>query len=114
MKLINDNWFEGNSSCCVPKKDCNLERNFEICGMMIAHSILQGGPGFPCLCPPVFSYILYGDKDKALQELPTRDDIPLNASTEGLWDFIQEVLIYSNVFDISAIRMVGFIKCQKL
>ena len=48
------------------------------------------------------------------KELPTRDDIPLNASTEGLWDFIQEVLTYSNVFAISAIRMAGFIKCQKL
>jgi len=46
MKLISDNLFESNSSRCVPKKDCNLERNFELCGMMMAHLILQGGTGF--------------------------------------------------------------------
>lgn len=91
LKLVNHNWFEGNSFRRVPKKDCTLEHNFEICGLLIADSILQGGPGFPCLCPAVFSYILYGDKDKALQQLPTIDDIPLNASTESLCNFIQEV-----------------------
>jgi len=118
MKLVNDNWFEGNSSCHVPKKDCNLERNFEICGM-IAHSILQGGPGFPCLCPPVFSYILYGDKDKALQELQIRDDSTecFNWGSVGFHSrgtIADTANTYSNVFAVSAIRMAGFIKCQKL
>lgn len=34
---------------------------FEMVGKMIAHSLVQGGPGFPCLALPCFYYRVTGD-----------------------------------------------------
>ena len=34
---------------------------FEMVGKMIAHSLVQGGPGFPCLALPCFYYLVTGD-----------------------------------------------------
>ena len=45
--------------------DSNLQRLFECAEVLIAHSILQGGPGFPCLCQAAVSYLLHLDKDIA-------------------------------------------------
>ena len=35
-----------------------LSGTFKILGKIIAHSLVQGGPGFPYLCPTLFWYIL--------------------------------------------------------
>lgn len=91
FREINDTMFEGKEIRRVPKKDSNMEQHYELIGMMIGHSILQGGPGFPCLCPPAFNYILYGDKERALECLPSLEDIPQNAATVGTIDLISEV-----------------------
>ena len=34
---------------------------FEVLGKMIAHSLIQGGPGFPFLAPSIYWYIATGD-----------------------------------------------------
>ena len=83
LKHMDEAMFEGDEFRRVPKKDCNLERNFVCAGMMIGHSILQGGPGYACLCPAVYSFLLFGDKELALQQLPKLSDIPKNAATCG-------------------------------
>ena len=57
---------------------------------MIAHSIVQGGPTFCCLCPAVYSYMVYGSKERALEELPSAEDIPRNAATSGICSLIEE------------------------
>ena len=88
---MNELLFEGHENSRLPKKDSNLQRLFECAGVIIGHSVLQGGPAFPCLCPAAFSYLLYLDKEKALQELPTADDISRNAATMGLLDLITNV-----------------------
>lgn len=62
--------------------------------MMIGHSIIQGGPSFPCLCPAVSSLPVFGDKEKALEELPSVNDIPRNATIISL---IEEVSLITDV-----------------
>ena len=90
LREMNELLFEGQENSRLPK-DSNLQRLFECAGIIIAHSILQGGPGFPCLCVVAVSYLLHLDKERALQELPTVDDIPQNAATMGLLDLISSV-----------------------
>ena len=38
---------------------------FEVLGKVIAHSLIQGGPGFPYLSPVIYSYISTGDLQTA-------------------------------------------------
>ena len=64
---VNDRLFEDQYHR-VLKKDWDLDQTFHTAGLIIAHSILQGGPAFPCLCPAVFSFILFDDKERALSE----------------------------------------------
>ena len=64
---------------------------------MIAHSILQGGPGFPGLCPATFSFMLYMDKERPLEELPSAGDIPKNVATIGLLSLINEVSTHTYI-----------------
>ena len=93
LREMNELLFEGRESSRLPKKDSNLQRLFECAGVIIAHSILQGGPGFPCLCRAAVSYLLHLDKERALQELPSVADIPQNATTMGLLDLISSVSV---------------------
>ena len=46
---------------------------FEIVSKMIAHSLVQGGPGFPYLAPVVYSYISTGDLQAALLHVSVVD-----------------------------------------
>lgn len=39
---------------------------FEVLGKLIAHSLIQGGPGFPFLAPVIYSYIATGDLSEAV------------------------------------------------
>ena len=85
MKEVNERLFEGEITRRLPKRDNGVERNHEIAGIIFGHSILQGGPAFPVLCPAVFDYLVYGD------EFPSVEDIPKNAVTEGIIELIMEV-----------------------
>lgn len=64
---------------------------FESAGVMIAHSIIQGGPAYSCLCPAAFNYMLYLDEEQALVQCPTAEDIPVNAATGGVLKLIADV-----------------------
>ena len=91
-EIHGDEWiFEGNTFRRIPKKDWNTEHLLEISEIMIAHSIVQGGPTFRCRCPAVYSYMVYGSKDTALEELPSAEDIPRNAATSGICALIEKV-----------------------
>ena len=39
---------------------------FEVLGKMIAHSLVQGGPGFPYMSPAVYWYLTTGDLQASL------------------------------------------------
>ena len=88
IKEANLRLFEGDDKNRVPKKEWSLEGIFEVAGMLVAHSLLQDGPGLPCLCPAIFQYLV---SDNPSDCLPTKEDIPLNLSTHELITFIEKV-----------------------
>ena len=88
LSLANKKLFEGESLKRVPKKDLSLEMLFEVTGLLIAHSIVQDGPGFPYLSQYVFDFLSHQD---ITQCYPTIDDLPLNASTSDVLNLIKEV-----------------------
>eukprot|EP00794_Sanderia_malayensis_P005868 gene5868-6561_t len=61
---------------------------FEVLGKMIAHSLVQGGPGFPYLAPGIFWYIATGDLSQAVGRSSFIDvgDIELAAFLERIKD----------------------------
>lgn len=80
--------FEGEPTRRIVKKDWGLELMYEVTGMLVAHSVLQEGPGIPCLSPCMYEYILKGEVDDCY---PVKEDIPLNLSTHELITFVEEV-----------------------
>ena len=40
----------------------------KLCGTIVVHSILQGGPGFPIFSPGIYHYISSGDMDAAVEK----------------------------------------------
>ena len=55
LNEVNERLFEGEPSRRVVKKDWGLQmlHVYEVAGLMVAHSVLQEGPGFPCLSPSI-------------------------------------------------------------
>lgn len=55
--------FQGPFERLVPiyRSDNVLNGVFEVLGKMVAHSMIQGGPGFPYLSPVIYWYIATGD-----------------------------------------------------
>ncbi len=85
---MNTRLFDDEDVCRVPKKDWSFEMLFQICGMLVAHSILQSGPGFPCLSSSIYAYLVSGNPSYCF---PTKSDIPLDLGTHSLISFINEV-----------------------
>ena len=88
---INERLFEGNSTRRLPKKDWEVEKMFVLAGVMIAHSLIQGGPGLPVLCPPIYHFLVSFDQDAAIQHPPMALDIPQNMATAELLELINKV-----------------------
>ena len=67
--------FEGEAKRRLPlfRSEHVVSGIFEIVGKMIAHSLVQGGPGFPYLAPVVYSYISTGDLQAALLHVSAVD-----------------------------------------
>ena len=62
------NIFVGSEDRILPAFSNELvNRFFETLGKMIAHSLVQGGPGFPYLSPTIYWYLATGDLQVALQ-----------------------------------------------
>ncbi len=96
LQCANEDWFQGPEARRIPKCHWGCETELMMAGAMIAHSVLLGGPGFPCIHPAVFHLMVSGDTH-LLSELPTVDlptaaDIPRDASTIDLLEMIDKVL----------------------
>ncbi len=88
LREANNRLFDGEISTRIPKKDWSLEVLMEIGGMMVAHSLVQGGPAFQCLSPAIFDYLVTAN---ACEIYPTKEDIPLDITTHSLISFIEKV-----------------------
>lgn len=92
MTEINSQLFEGNPTGRVPKKDWGLSSVFEIAGMMVAHSVLNGGGALPCLLPAIYHGIATGEGTEVPPELmPCVDDFPTALAYVDLLQFVQKV-----------------------
>ena len=60
--------FQGLFERVVPiyRSDNVLNGVFEVLGKMVAHSMIQGGPGFPYLSPVIYWYIATGDLQQGI------------------------------------------------
>lgn len=67
--------FQGEARRRLPlfKNEHVITGLFEILGKMIAHSLVQQGPGFPYLAPVIYSYISTGDLQAALLKVSIID-----------------------------------------
>ena len=66
-------------------------------GAIIAHSLLLGGPGFPCVHPAIFHVMVSEDLSLGSlppQDLPAAEDIPRNAGTTDDCEMIEKVYFY--------------------
>jgi len=69
--------------------------------MTVAHSILSGGPGFPCLLPAIFHCLVTGIVDDEYippDMMPCKDDIPESLAYKELAEFVETVCYYSPVY----------------
>ena len=85
LKEANERLFDGEDYTRIPKKDYTLQVLFELAGMLVAHSVLQEGPGFRCLNEAVYDYITKAEC------YPYKADIPLDLATTELHNFIEQV-----------------------
>lgn len=91
LRSANEMLFEGEHDSRIPRKDFPLELQFEVAGMLVGHSIIQQGPGIPCLSQAVYDYLVHGDPTMCY---PAAEDIPLNLATHELLTLIEKVCIW--------------------
>lgn len=104
---ISQQLFEGGDRK-IPKNEWGLLKEFEMAGLIVAHSVLHGGPGVPFISPVLYSFIVTDDRENLLGELPTIDDIPQNSATADLLQLITKVSqLYRHGSRISQKRAVG-------
>lgn len=89
IKEMNIQYFEGDDiQRRLPKCHWGCEVEQVIAGTLVAHSLLLGGPGFPCLHPAVYDVICTSSDDTSLVNAK---DIPMNSATADVIDLINQV-----------------------
>lgn len=101
------NIFIGDECRKVPVFSNELVVNgfFEILGKMVAHSLVQGGPGFPFLAPPIYWYLATGDLHAAIIRTSCAD-----VSDQDLIKYIEQVHLGLNesfFFHFQCLRCPG-------
>ena len=96
IQKINEEYFEGSDERRIPKCHWGSAPQMEMAGAVIAHSILQGGPGMPCIHPAIYQSMASGELQISMSSLevdalPSAEDIPRNASTIDLLEMIDLV-----------------------
>ena len=81
--------FEGENFKLIPRRGDSI--NYTIFGMVVSHSILNGGPGCYFLQPWFYEAIAGEDDQEKLLEQMTVEDIPLNSSSSNLVDFLKNI-----------------------
>ena len=92
--------FQGKPERVLPIKDSTKAHLFFIAGVIVAHSLLQNGPSFPCLCPALYDYLV-GRRDDVPIHV-RNDDIPLTADTEAVLDLIKQLDDCETATDLSS------------
>ena len=89
MRQVSEEYFEGDKGRKI------LRSHWGGTTELVAHSMLQGDPGLPCIHPAMYQLMVLGDclELMSLQpgEFPTASDIPRNAAIMDLLKMIDEV-----------------------
>ena len=74
LGMISDEFFQGDEYK-QPIYNSNMVACgiIKLCGKIIVHSILLGGPGLPIFSPGLYDYLVTGDIDTAVQKMTTKD-----------------------------------------
>lgn len=75
---IHQRLFEGSQSSKVPVRDSTKGFLLKLAGVIIGHSILQGGPAFPLLSPAIYHQLVTDDPLTVLAHL-SMEGIPRTA-----------------------------------
>ena len=75
----------------IPKKTTASLMAFKALGTLLGHSIIQGGPGMHCFPEWVYEFLSTGDFCSTAELLYYEEQIPLNAATSLLHNFIKEI-----------------------
>ena len=75
----------------IPRAEWGNQRDFEMAGIIVAHSILQGGPGLGCLPPVLYALVISGSSDCLLDEFPVLNNVPRSAATFDLIELCEKV-----------------------
>ena len=87
---INEELFEGPPDRRIPKNLWDADKEFQMAGIIASHSILLGGPGFNCLHPLMYDWMINPSKEP-MENLPTASDIPQTAANVDLIELISKV-----------------------
>lgn len=83
---------EGQNERLVTKIEWGFEEKYKMVGAMIAHSVLQGGPGFSCLYLAIYARVTGKSYDEIeFEDLPNVEDIPKHAGDVDLLEFVDKV-----------------------
>ena len=119
LQEVNENWFEGSEERRIPRCHWGSEVELEMAGTMVAHSLLLGGPGLPCVHPGVYHMMVFGDScisDLHADNLPNSEDIPRDASTIDLLEMISNVckvvMLAETILSVWVQRLLMLISCH--
>ena len=93
--------FEGENLKLIPGRGDSI--SYTIFGMVVSHSILNGGPGWYFLQPWFYEAIAGEDDQEKLPEQMTVEDIPLNSSSSNLVDFLKNMNLIKTQEEIGEI-----------
>lgn len=91
MRHLNEEFFEGQVERRLPRCHWGSEVEQKMAGVMVAHCLLFGGPGLPCLHPAVYDGICGKEvEDDSINV----QDIPVDPSTAETIELINKVHSY--------------------
>ena len=74
LSAVSKQFFQGANYCTpIYSSDVVAAGVMKLVGVMIVHSILQGGPGFPIFSPAVYNYLCTGDLQEAVKTMTIED-----------------------------------------
>ena len=99
--------FEGKPDRRVPQYSWEHVYLIQMAGVMVAHSLLQKGPGMPCLAPYVYEYLVSGEKEHAAAYV-NYEDLPEKSQTGVLKELIKRVsAVILHDFPVTPLSLAG-------
>ena len=90
LRAVNKNLFEGKQDRRIPVYSWENVYLIKVASIMVAHSLLQNGPGMPYLAPYVYQFLVSGEKEQAAAYIGF-EDLPETPQTQTLIAFLKGV-----------------------